>query len=465
MAVVVAHTSANYLNAKLDDSPGGTVPRWTAESTSQAQPTLRIGNSGDWATDTLEAAKANIEDCDHKVIGIRSPKPIGIVTFEDVIDTILQKTSRDEKDYFGRGSQLPLTKTMKLGDGAQNPTLVRPQEVDSPKSKHARNKLRKTPHYVKSIPADRAPSSLRDTRLPATVRRRNVSKNVQVAAVDGANDDHSSYTQNSRGGFHESSSSCGNGMVLMSNDVVQLRSCSPPKVYSPHVGVNSGTYSLPSRKGDSAFTSVGLTPISRRVSAAPRIPNSVRRVTPFSRHNYSSYERMVDAAEDNGDPVMFTSPKVATQSLDTDKASSILQTAHRSQWASTSNTISSNSWYGEETSGHVGETLKSEASTQGERLFPSGGQEDRAFKSPVSYDGFPPELLELEYDKENRLPNYVSKTLPRMQGLVNSENEDGQPPSREKSFHDDRALLPSQRRALNSNATNAGGTRSISLWF
>jgi len=127
-----------------------------------------------------------------------------------------------------------------------------------------------------------------------------------------------------------------------------------------------------------------------------------------------------------------------------------------------------NSWYceldfGEEVSSDINKRRRS-ASTQGERLFPSGGERVR-LGSPVLYDGFPPELLDLEYNKENRLPNYVSRTLPRMQGLRTSENEESEPLSREKSFHDDRALLPSQRRALDSSTMNVGGARSSSLWF
>jgi metal transporter CNNM len=466
------------------------MPRWTARTMSQAKLMSRTENSGDWAIDTLEAAKENIEDRGYKTFGIRSPEPIGIVTFEDLIDTILQKTSRDEKDYFNHGSQLPLTKTKKLGDGAPNPTLANPQEVYSPKSKRTANKLQKFPAYNdESIPADRAPTSWRDSLLPTTVRRRNVSKNAQIAAVDGADDDHSSYTQNSRGGFHESGSSFENGMVLTQIDIAQLRSCSSSNVLgNPYSNIKTGACSLPFRKGDSSMASVGLTPTLRHVSAAPRIPNSLHRVTPFSRHNYSSYERMVDPAEGNGGLVTLTLPDVEAQDttrdltkdmdsprngdisyLVADNPDSILEDARESHRASSGETISLSTWYGElnlgeEVSGGIGKKPRSEASTQGERLFPSGGEETR-LGSPVLYDGFPPELLDLEYNKDSRLPSHVSRTLPRMQGFGTSENEDSEPPSREKSFHDDRALLPSQCRALNSSTMNVGGARSSSLWF
>jgi metal transporter CNNM len=42
--------------------------------------------------------------------------PVGIVTFEDIIDTILQKTSRDENDFFDRPTSTPPTKSKKVGD-------------------------------------------------------------------------------------------------------------------------------------------------------------------------------------------------------------------------------------------------------------------------------------------------------------------------------------------------------------
>lgn len=86
----------------LNESPEDKLPRWTARNMAQARQLLKTESSGDWTTDILEAAKTNIQDHGHTIIGIGCPKPIGIITFEDVIDTILQKTSRDEKDYFDR---------------------------------------------------------------------------------------------------------------------------------------------------------------------------------------------------------------------------------------------------------------------------------------------------------------------------------------------------------------------------
>jgi metal transporter CNNM len=73
----------------------------------------------DWAADYIGAAQTNVKNCElgtRRIHGISSPKPIGIITFEDIIDAILQKTSRDEKDFFDRDNSPPLTKARKSGE-------------------------------------------------------------------------------------------------------------------------------------------------------------------------------------------------------------------------------------------------------------------------------------------------------------------------------------------------------------
>jgi hypothetical protein len=89
------------------------------------------------------------------------------------------------------------------------------------------------------------------------------------------------------------------------------------------------------------------------------------------------------------------------------------------------------------------------------------------------YDGFPAELLDsINLSRENPVPNYASKTFPRMQDGIGSkmddqfEKESCDTPVREQSFQDDRILLPSQRRAINSSlTTNMDGMRSSSFWL
>jgi metal transporter CNNM len=213
MAVVIPSDSDagsshyNTINSHLTQSL-----HWTAPT---GKP-LKIESSSDSDGQTLqflEAAKANIEGRGHKILGIRSPTPIGIITFEDIIDTILQKTSRDEKDYFDRGHELPLTKTRKTGDCnlTSKLTLASLPKIFTPKSERA--VVKKTPKGQgirgKSVIADRAPNSYRNPDFQGAVRKRNVSKNEKIVTADGANDDysHSSCTENSQGGFHGSESS------------------------------------------------------------------------------------------------------------------------------------------------------------------------------------------------------------------------------------------------------------------
>src|ERR1700722_5407438 len=72
-----------------------------------------------WTTDFLDAAQNDMEVPQHRkqsIIGIGCPKPIGIVTYEDIVDSLLQKTSLDEKDFFDRNTFTPPTKGRKEGD-------------------------------------------------------------------------------------------------------------------------------------------------------------------------------------------------------------------------------------------------------------------------------------------------------------------------------------------------------------
>jgi hypothetical protein len=73
--------------------------------------------------------------------------------------------------------------------------------------------------------------------------------------------------------------------------------------------------------------------------------------------------------------------------------------------------------------------------------------------------------------KENQVPAFGSRTMPRMIGFSggydgSNYQRDSETHLRESSFYDDRALLPSQRRALNGSAgMDLGGIRSTSFWF
>lgn len=104
---------------------------WTATSRTNARIVSRmktVGSQADWTTEWdssfLEAAQMDLQSQalrKDNVIGIKSQSPVGIITFEDIIDTILQKTSRDERDFFDRGNITPPTKKRKAGDTLAHP--------------------------------------------------------------------------------------------------------------------------------------------------------------------------------------------------------------------------------------------------------------------------------------------------------------------------------------------------------
>jgi len=69
----------------------------------------RMNGQGNWTKDFLDDALAgigNLKHGRHHVVGIRCPEPLGIVTYEDIVDAILQQKNRDEKDFYYHGSTL-----------------------------------------------------------------------------------------------------------------------------------------------------------------------------------------------------------------------------------------------------------------------------------------------------------------------------------------------------------------------
>jgi metal transporter CNNM len=76
----------------------------------------RMNAQPESANNFLDGALAGIENKDrrHNVTGVRCPEPLGIVTFEDIVDMILQQTSRDERDFYHNPS--PRTWGSLVGD-------------------------------------------------------------------------------------------------------------------------------------------------------------------------------------------------------------------------------------------------------------------------------------------------------------------------------------------------------------
>jgi metal transporter CNNM len=225
----------------------------------------------------------------------------------------------------------------------------------------------------------------------------------------------------------------------------------------------------------------------RHASAAPILP-TLRRVTPFSRQNYSSFEGKAEAeaeAKSEAEELNLVLPTPSTNpanpevrfnakfGLDMENINEQNKGfARKHPRHNSSDTITLSSWYGE----RCDELDDDEGSTSIYDEFPatSSSRLDEKIavmksidEEPKPYDGFPPELLDPE-NKENRLPKYASKTLPHMVPSFGFDRTAGRGSGeilvREKSFHDDRALLPSQRGALENNS-NFSGMRSTSFWF
>tara|TARA_R110002060_G_scaffold73909_1_gene82958 strand:+ start:135 stop:959 length:825 start_codon:yes stop_codon:yes gene_type:complete len=270
-------------------------------------------------------------------------------------------------------------------------------------------------------------------------------------------------------------------------EIVELANTSssdwPGNPYS-HVKVAS----LPTRRSDSAVSEErGL----RNSSIGPKLPQ-LRRVAPFSRDNASSIERK--AEDQQGDvltelsmpiPMVDLGPLYVfnvqlghdpnTSGVDVEETEETPEASERDTHARerSGETVSLMSWSSNDDAQqitHVYDAFPILSGGTSESSLATKNLDAAAEKGKAkSYDGFPPELLE-NTNKENRLPEYLSKTLPRSVGaeidleeLLEKAN-DVTPPAREGSFHDDRALLPSQRRKVEHTSVGLG-TRSSSLWF
>jgi len=121
-----------------DALPRYGAPLWSASTGLNARniiETVGLDEHIDWTTDFLDAAQNDIEPPQHRkqsVIGIGCPKPICIITYEDILDALLQETSLDEKDFSNRDHVIPPTKGRKEGDTnsvLSNRSIVRSKKV------------------------------------------------------------------------------------------------------------------------------------------------------------------------------------------------------------------------------------------------------------------------------------------------------------------------------------------------
>jgi hypothetical protein len=215
-----------------DALPRNEAPLWCVSTGLNARTTIEMAALDahiDWTTDFLDAAQNDIV-CPlhrkHSVIGIGCPKPIGIVTYEDILDVLLQKTTLDEKDFFDREPVMTLTKAKKEGDinsvsnnhGIMKTKMKMP--VDATKTHAAFERSERTSHEMDVILRRPIISGL-DNRISnkndGIIRQHNTvgpddiidgTSDHSRQGIDGTNeygitlrldavDDYSSYTENS----------------------------------------------------------------------------------------------------------------------------------------------------------------------------------------------------------------------------------------------------------------------------
>jgi metal transporter CNNM len=461
------------------DESGSRALRWTASKRTPVQDTSP--NIEDRSVDhSVYSSVGPIVDHGQNIASKSTPKPIGIVTFEDIIGAILQKPTLYESDFFNHGNVSPRTKCNNIADCVKF------------KCKYVQDC-----HAGPLSP--RQSASFRPS-IPSTMRRRNVSNKMlrisKTYAVDGIDEldiDRAAATVTrplkvrncDRESSHARSSRRSLGVCDAPGQIEKLTRSSS----------RARTESLPSRKVIAAVFPDGSTSFWRHVSAAPRLPQ-LSRVTPFSRQNYSSYERMNEDDTKKGDSVPplaseCSSPNLFSLSerrsnttssvtgankdlkstLVSENAIDRIQEGSQEAFSLVSwcpaGLIDVDEWNAglhdspTITTGPIEIRCISALSSEGHRT------EDTNINT-LQYQGFPLELLTTTR-KENNFSNPPSSTLPRINSRIIdiksfAERGDKSPRRRDESFHDDRALLPSQRRLINNSAAmSISGTRSSSF--
>lgn len=489
---VVVPASSCLGNAMQDSSIKGPT-FWTGTKNTNAKIASKIQGSeimANWETDYVAAAQF----CGQRVTGIRTPKPIGIVTFEDIVDSLLQRTSLDEKDFFDRQTEFPPTKSRKIGDA--RPSLLKVHHVTT---------LRGSVMLLNSM----------NRAITGSFRQRNNPRACGIAGVDGADDANSdsfelnimprrrsvlgssSYTQNSQGGFHYKGTSF-SGVTRplpepLTISILPTASITPTPVYDN----KNNLFGKSQNDVVTAQPSIGFDVIHRpsiavvirkksrrHVSASPRLPD---RTLSSAARIFSSFETDVHAVRRS---TSLLPAHVERQRYFSDSALIPLHPSKqytrlhaREESDVTGDTISLSSWgvNGAQTPFYEADTASEVVDVQDFFLGPENQSSkvhaEEAVLAPMAtnvpiskslepYSGFPLELL--ESNKENYDPIYSSKSMPRMTKVF--EDSIGYSSGRDTissqwDLREKQKRIPQQRKPLVEDVFNSGGNRTSSMWF
>ena len=454
------------LESSSKDNSAFRVVRWTTSGKKQ----LQVKSSTTGAGSVENSVRSNIDAAhghSQTSTGILSLKPIGIVTFDDIMSALLPKPNCDRCDYFNSRNRPPRTESRIPADCI---TL-----------------LYGYPQRSFAVPVSpRKAASVRPS-IPPTLRRRKVSAKTprqgKAYTMDGA-DELSINNDNTQYPKVRASDEEGSYAQLSRSSIDALDTAAlADALIRPLPRTKADT--LPSRRAIAAVLPDQSTPFWRRVSSAPRLPQ-LQRVTPFSRQNYSSYERMGKSetkssglmpqiAPDSSFAGQFSQPEPLSKDKECksiaseDLTNTITQkTATVSIHDNSQGEFSLMSWchsglididkWNARLCHSITDTI---AALEGSRTTLSSFEVPHEEKSTNSkpYQGFPPELLS-NTRKENHFLGHSPSTLPRMNYQTKeinlaSENDNNQPQSRE-TFHDDRVLLPSQRRPIKNKLEYKG---------
>lgn len=303
-------------------------PTWTATVAAKCWEAHReaVKNEGLWANALLEAANCNIEALvsgENRPVGIECPVPLGIVTFEDIIDTILQKTSRDERDIFDRGNAAPLTKIRKVG---VNPPAVLQRMLSSEDS---------------GPPLSSPPMMLPKAKEQTSLRRRNGSgiKKLQ-GGLDGidersnegsinqdihirktrASQGESVYTENSRFDLCGSGDSALPDPACSTTHAVNLDPGLAAELTSNPLSPSRGNFGEAANRPSYQTRTAAILPGSflplwgyTSEDAAPRIPQ-LRHLSPVSGQYYSRLDRTPKKQPLASEAPLSSSPTVPIRS-------------------------------------------------------------------------------------------------------------------------------------------------------